>query len=207
MSTQNVSVSKPFLPPLAVSLATTTVAAITLILANKLTVSFGRHAGLSDACWQLTALRAALAGATLTTLISLRKDHLALLGVIYAVSLSLTHGSVASFLFPVAAGTVAMLVRVGLFGRESSIAPPDAGAASGRGSSLPRELVLTLLPTLLPTLAFTLLLAGPSLVTKVSKSGLAAGLVDWTPNLALRLAAAGVAAAALTLVWPRGGRR
>src|SRR4051812_36535971 len=87
----------PRIHPVVVSITTTAIVALLLILANKLVGYAGRSAGLKDACWQLTAVRGTLAASAVTGLIWMRKDHLLLLGMLYGISLAVTHSGGAGF--------------------------------------------------------------------------------------------------------------
>lgn len=96
---------------LATTLALTITAVGALYLAGKGIAALGSAAQMHYACWQLTAARAAASTAVVGGLVTLRRGHLALFGVLYGLTLISTHASVMLPVSAVIAGAAAWAIH------------------------------------------------------------------------------------------------
>lgn len=165
---------------IAADLAVTLGAAALWILLSKGIGVVGKAWSLPDACWQLLAVRAAVGSAVISGMWMSRRGWFGVLGVLYGFYLGMTHAS----------GLMSVLTS-NLF---------IAAAVTGVFVGLLRWVKPSWM--MLGTVLFMVGLAVPSLVRKVSASGVS-GAGAWGLDMAIRLAAMGVVLVAVSIIRQR----
>jgi hypothetical protein len=103
------------------TIAWTVVGVGAIFLAGKGITALGHAMGMPYGCWQLTGLRAAASATVVGTLVATGRGQLALLGLLYALTLVGSHSTAMPYVGAVLAGIGAWLVSRMVVGRTTAI--------------------------------------------------------------------------------------
>jgi hypothetical protein len=139
----------------AITVASTLAGVALLVLAGKGIAAVGNAMDLPNACWQLLTARAVAGALVVSTLVTIRRDQLALFGLVYGAAMLLSHAGWPLMMWCTLAGLVAWGVRV-----------------------LVRDRMPAVLAVVLPTLAFALVMTGGSLMRALERGTVTGYLQD-----------------------------
>jgi hypothetical protein len=127
--------------------AASTLAGVALLVAmGKGIAAAGDAMDLPNACWQLLTARAVAGALVVSTLVTIRRDMLALFGIAYGAAMLMSHGGPMLLMWCTLAGLATWGVR-----------------------ALTRSRVQGFLAIVIPTLTFALVMTGGSLVRAIER--------------------------------------